>query len=192
MPPCSCCRRLTGGGGPRSEGGSTAGQQSRPRHPGGRDGGAGAMGTPNEGGSFGNGACRVGAGGRRCRVTIPDGAVGDQEGGYGMTATGGGTTGWRRSRILSPPGDAAQGDQLKTAVNGINYGSGRALDDEFVDDDDNGPGGGGPALMIVDEDDRAGVVTGGNDEGNCLRSRLICDGGIGGGRVLGVAFIVNA
>ena len=192
MPPCSCCRRLTGGGGPRSEGGSTADRQSRPRHPGGRDGGAGAMGTPNEGGSFGNGACRVGAGGRRCRVTIPDGAVGDQEGGYGMTATGGGTTGWRRSRILSPPGDAAQGDQLKTAVNGINYGSGRALDDEFVDDDDNGPGGGGPALMIVDEDDRAGVVTGGNDEGNCLRSRLICDDGIGGGRVLGVAFIVNA
>jgi hypothetical protein len=80
-----------------------------------------------------------------------------------------------------PPGDAAQGDQLKTAVNGNTYGSGRALDDEFVDNDDNGPGGGGPALMIVDEDDRAGVVTGGNDEGNCLRSRLICDDGIGRG-----------
>ena len=69
-----------------------------------------------------------------------------------MTATGGGTAGWRTSWILSPPGDAAQGDQLKTTVHGNNYGSGRALDDEFVDDDDNGPGGGGPALMIVDED----------------------------------------
>ena len=92
-----------------------------------------------------------------------------------------------------PPGDAAQGDQWKTAaLNGNNYGSGRALDDENVDGNDNGLGGGGPALMIVDEDDRAGVVTGGNDEGNCLRSRLICDDGIGGGRVLGVAFIVNA
>ena len=97
-----------------------------------------------------------------------------------------------KSDPLPPLGDAAQGDQLKTAMNGNNYGSGKALDDEFVDNDDNGPGGGGPALMIVDEDDRAGVVTGGNDEGNCLRSRLICDDGIGGGRVLGVAFIVNA
>ncbi len=114
-------------------------------------------------------------------MTVCDGAVGDQEDGYGMTATGGGTAGWRRSRILSPPGDAAQGDQWKTAVNSNNYGSGRALDDEHVDDDDNGLGGGGPALMIVDEDDLAGVATGGDDEGNCLRSHLICNDGIGRG-----------
>ncbi len=37
-----------------------------------------------------------------------------------------------------PPGDAAQGDQLKTPVNGNTYGSGRALDNEIVDNDDNG------------------------------------------------------
>ncbi len=52
-----------------------------------------------------------------------------------------------------PPGDAAQGDQWKTGMNGNNYGSSRALDDENVDNDDNGLGGGGPALMIDDEDD---------------------------------------
>jgi hypothetical protein len=79
------------------------GRQSRPRHRDGRNGGASAMGTPNEGGSFGNVACRVGVGGRCCHVTIRDGAVGDQEGGYGMTAPGGGTAGWRRSWILPPP-----------------------------------------------------------------------------------------
>jgi hypothetical protein len=66
-------------------------------------------------------------------------------------------------------------------VNGNNYGSGRALDDENVDGNDNGLGGGGPALMIVDEDDRAGVATGGDDEGNCLCSCLICNDGIGRG-----------
>jgi hypothetical protein len=71
--------------------------ESRPRHCGGRDNGAGDMGPPNEGGLFGNSACRVGTGGRRCRVTIRDDTVGDQEGGYGTTATGGGTAGWRRS-----------------------------------------------------------------------------------------------
>ena len=115
MPPCSCCRRLTGGGGPRSEGGSTAGRQSRPRHPGGRDGGAGAMGTPNEGGSFGNGACRVGAGGRRRRVTIRDGAVGDQEAGYGITATGGGTAGrWVEEKTDPlPPRRRCSGGSVK-------------------------------------------------------------------------------
>ncbi len=78
-----------------------------------------------------------------------------------------------------PPGDAAQGDQWKTAVNGNNCGSGRALDNENVDGNDHELGGGGPALMIVDEDDQAGVATGGDNEGNCLRSRLICDDGIG-------------
>ena len=114
-------------------------------------------------------------------MTIRDGVVGNQEDGYGTTATGGGTAGWRRSRILSPPGDAAQGDQWKTAVNGNNYGSGRALDDENMDGDNNGLGGGGPVLMIVDKDNRAGVATGGDNEGNCLCSRLICDDGIGQG-----------
>ena len=89
----------------------------------GRDSGVGAMGTPNEGGLFGSGAFRVGTGRRRRRMTVRDGAVGDQEGGYGTPATGGGTIGWRRSRILSPPRDAAQGDQWKTAVKGSNYGS---------------------------------------------------------------------
>ena len=114
-------------------------------------------------------------------MTVRDGTVGNQEGGYGTMATGWGTAGWRRSQILSPPGDAAQGDQWTTSVNGNNYSSGRALADENVDDDDNGLGGGGPALMIVDEEDRAGVATGDNDEGNCLRSRLICGDGIGRG-----------
>jgi hypothetical protein len=151
------------------------------RHCSGRDSGASAMGTLNEGGSFGSGICRVGKGGHCCRVTICDGAVGDQKGGYGTPPTGGGTAGWRRSRILSPPRDAAQGDQLKTTVNGNNYGSGRALDDEFVDNDDNGPGGGGLTLMIENKDSRAGVATGGDDEGNRLRSRLICEDNIGRG-----------
>ena len=114
-------------------------------------------------------------------MTFCDGAVGNQEDGYGTMATTGGTAGWRRSRILSPPGDAAQGDQWKTAVNGNNYSSSRALDNENVDGDDNGSGGGGPALMIIDKDNRAGVVTGGDNEGNCLRSRLICNEGIGRG-----------
>ena len=77
--------------------------ESRPRHHGGCDDNAGTMGTPDEGGSFGNDACHIGTGGRRCQVTIRDGAVCNQEGGYGTTATGGGTTGWRRSRILPPP-----------------------------------------------------------------------------------------
>ena len=70
---------------------------------------------------------------------------------------------------------------MKTAMNGNNYSSGRALDDEFMDNDDNGPGGGGPALMIKDEDGQAGVATGGDDEGNRLRSRLICNDGNGRG-----------
>ena len=138
-------------------------------------------GPPSRGGSFGNGACRVGTGGRRRRVTLCDGAVGNQEDGYGTPATGGGTPRWRRSWILSPPGDTAQGDQWKTALNGNNYGSSRALDDENVDGNGNGLGGGGPALMIVDEDNQEGVATGGDDEGNCLRSRLVCNDGIGRG-----------
>jgi hypothetical protein len=66
-------------------------------------------------------------------------------------------------------------------MNGNNYGSDRALDDENVDDYDNGSGGGGVASMIDNKDDQAGVVTGGNDEGNCLRSRLICNDDIGRG-----------
>jgi hypothetical protein len=66
---------------------------------------------------------------RRCCVPVCDGAVGDRDGGQGATATEEGTVEWRRSRILSPLGDAAQGDQRKTAVNGNNYGSNRALDD---------------------------------------------------------------
>ena len=48
-------------------------------------------------------------------------------------------------------------------MNGNNYGSGRALDDENVDNDDNGLGGGGPASMIDNKDDEAGVATGEND-----------------------------
>ena len=96
-------------------------------------------------------------------MTFCDGAVGNQEDGYGTMATTGGTAGWRRSRILSPPGDADQGDQWKTAMNGNNYGSGRALDDENVDNDDNELGGGGPASMIDNKDDEAGVATGKND-----------------------------
>jgi hypothetical protein len=112
-------------------------------------------------------------------VTVCDGAVSNQKGEYGTTATGRVTAGWRRSRILSSPRDTPQGDQWKTAVNGNNHGSGRALDDENVDNDDNGPGGGGLALMIVDEDNQAGVATG--DERICLHSRLIRNNGIGWG-----------
>jgi hypothetical protein len=65
--------------------------------------------------------------------------------------------GGRRSRILSPPRDAAQGDQWKTAVNGNKYSSGRALDDESVDNNNNRLGGGGLVWTIVNEDDRAGA-----------------------------------
>jgi hypothetical protein len=95
---------------------------------------------------------------------------------------------------IPPPGEADQGNQWwKTTVNGNNYGSGRASDDENVDDNDNGSGGGGPASMIKDKGDQAGVATGGNDEGDCLRSRLICTTALDGGWVLlGIAFIVNA
>jgi hypothetical protein len=97
------------------------------------------------------------------------------------TATGEGTAGWRRSRILSPPRNAAKEAQWKTAVNGNNYSSGRALDNESVDNNDNGSGGGGPASMIDDEDNQAGVATGGDDKGNLLRSCPICNDGIGRG-----------
>ena len=71
--------------------------ESRPRHRGSCNNGAGAMGTPNKRGLFGNSACRVGTGGRCCCVTVCDSTMGGQEGGYGTTATGGGTAGWRRS-----------------------------------------------------------------------------------------------
>ncbi len=63
-----------------------------------------------------------------------------------------------------PPGDAAQGDQRKTTVNCNNYSSGRALDDENI------LGGRGLVSMIQDESDRAGVATGGDNEGNHLCS----------------------
>ncbi len=137
-------------------------------HLGGRDSGNGPTGPPNEGGLFRNGACHVRLGGRCRHVLVHDVAVGNQDDGD----RGGDRLVEEESDPL-PPRDAAQGDQWKTVMNGNNYGSGRALDDENVDDDDNGSGGGGPALMIDDEDDRAGVATGGDDEGNCLRSRLI-------------------
>ena len=78
-------------------------------------------------------------------------------------------------------------------MNGNNYSSGRALYDESVDDNDNGSGGGGPASMIDGENDRAGVATGGDDEGNRLRSCPVCNDGIGRGvGIRRVAFIVNA
>ena len=79
-----------------------------------------------------------------------------------------------------------------TTGNGNNYSSGRAWDDENVDNDDNWLGGGGPALMIEDKDGRAGVATGGNGEGKCLCSHLICDEALDRGWVLSVAFIVSA
>ena len=114
-------------------------------------------------------------------MPICDGTVGNQEGRQGTTATGGETAELRRSRILSPPGDTAQGDQWKTAVNCNNYGSGRALDDENVDNDNNRLGGGGLGLMIVGKDGQAGVATGGDNKENCLCSHLICNDGFGRG-----------
>ncbi len=114
-------------------------------------------------------------------MPVHDDAVGDQEGGQGATATGEGAVGWRRSRIFTPPGDAAQRNQWKTPVNGNNYSSGRALDYGNVDNDDNGLGDGGPALMIKDEDGQSGVATGGDDKGTRLRSHLICGIGRGAG-----------
>ena len=63
----------------------------RPRHRGGRNGGAGAMGpSPNEVWAGGSGTHRVGPGGRHRHMPVHDGALGDQEGGEGATATGGG------------------------------------------------------------------------------------------------------
>ena len=64
-------------------------------------------------------------------------------------------------------------------MNGNNYSSGRALDNESVVVDNNRLGGGGPASMIDDEDDQAGVATGGDDKGNRLRSCPICNNGRG-------------
>ncbi len=47
--------------------------------------------------------------------------------------------------------------------------------------------------MIDGENDRAGVATGGDDEGNRLRSCPVCNDGIGRGvGIRRVAFIVNA
>ena len=82
----------------------------RPRHHGGRNGGAGAMGpSPDEVCAGGSGTHRVGSGGLHRHMSVHDGAlVGDQEGGEGAKATGGGgesqgggRTGacwWRRHR----------------------------------------------------------------------------------------------
>ena len=61
-----------------------------------------------------------------------------------------------------------------------------------MDNNDNGLGGGGLALMIKDKDNRAGVATGGDDEGKCLCSRLICNEALDEGWVLSIAFVVNA
>jgi hypothetical protein len=63
----------------------------RPRHRGGRNGGAGAMGlSPDEVCAGGSGTHRVGSGGLHRHMLVHDGALGDQEGGEGATATGGG------------------------------------------------------------------------------------------------------
>ena len=63
----------------------------RPRHRGGRDGGAGAMGpSPDELCAGGSGTRRVGSGGRHRHMPVHDIALGDQEGGEGAAATGGG------------------------------------------------------------------------------------------------------
>ena len=76
-------------------------------HCGGRDGGAGAMGPPpNEGGAGGSGNRRIRPGGCPRRMPVHYSTMGDQEGGEGATATGGGRiTGgeedevrWRGSR----------------------------------------------------------------------------------------------
>jgi hypothetical protein len=62
----------------------------RPRHRGGRDGGAGAMGpSPDEVCAGGSGTRRVGPGGRHRHMPVHDGSLGDREGGE-VTATGGG------------------------------------------------------------------------------------------------------
>ena len=99
--------------------------------------------------------------------------MGNLKGRQVATATGEEKVAWRRSQILFPPRDAAQGDQLKTVVSGNNYSSSRVLDDENVDDNNNRSGGGRSASMIEDKDDQAGAMTGGNGKGNCLHSRLI-------------------
>ena len=83
-----CCRRRgpTGGGDPRSEGGSNAGR----RRGDGLDGGAGAMGpSPEEGGADGSGT-HHGPGGCQPCMPVQDGAMGDRDGGEGTTATEGG------------------------------------------------------------------------------------------------------
>ena len=50
----------------------------RPRHRGGRDGGASAMGaSPDEVWAGGRGTCRDGPGGRRRRMPVHDGTLGD-------------------------------------------------------------------------------------------------------------------
>ena len=63
----------------------------RPRHRGSCDGGAGAIGpSPDEVCAGGSGTHHFGSGGRHCNMPVHDGALGDQEGGEGATATGGG------------------------------------------------------------------------------------------------------
>jgi hypothetical protein len=63
----------------------------RPRHHGGHDGGAGAVGpSPNKGCVGGSGTRRVGPGGRHRHMPVHDGALGDRESREGVVATGGG------------------------------------------------------------------------------------------------------
>jgi hypothetical protein len=63
----------------------------RPRHHGGRDGGAGAMcPSPDEVCAGGSDTHCVRPGGRHRHMPVHDGALGNREGGEGATATGGG------------------------------------------------------------------------------------------------------
>jgi hypothetical protein len=130
-------------------------------HHGGRDGGAGTMGPfPNKGCSVRSGAHRVQLAGRHLCMPVRNGAWAIKSADRGQRQQGGGT--WalgRSSRILLPPDDAAQGDWLRTFINGNNDSSGRASVDKNVEDHDNGTRGGGPALMMYDKDNQAGGVT---------------------------------
>jgi hypothetical protein len=107
--------------------------ERRPRHCGGRDGGAGAMGPPpDEGGAGGSGTRRVGPGGRPRRMPVhADSAMGDREGGEDATAGGGGGKGGGLTNEPRGGGRRTRRGGGDAVVGGVAL----AVDDNGEDDD---------------------------------------------------------
>ena len=92
----------------------------RPRHRGGRNGGAGAMGPSlDKVCTGGSGTHCLRPGGRHRHMPVHDGALGDQEGGEGATATEGGGDcrgGEERGKLAGTPSSAGLGPSRRSCT----------------------------------------------------------------------------